>query len=112
MTVPSTGDYCFGTKADDGTRLWVGGVQVVNNWIDQTVADKQCSTTVHFAAGETKSIGLQYYDRAGGAALQLKVYGGPTGEVVVPSGWLSPELHPLGPGWRWAPATCRSPAHE
>jgi RHS repeat-associated protein len=99
VTVPSAGSYCFGTKADDGTRVWVGGTLVLDNWVDQPAADKQCSTSVAFAAGESKSIVVQYYDHRSVASIQLKVYGGPTGTQVVPSGWLSPELHPLGPGW-------------
>ncbi len=102
VTVPTAGSYCFGTNADDGTKVYIGGTLVMSNWVDHTAADNQCTTQVTFAAGETKSIAVQYYDHTAQASLQLKVFGGPTGTQVVPSGWLSPELHPLGPGWTMA----------
>lgn len=29
---PRTGTYTFSARVDDGIRVWVGGVQVINNW--------------------------------------------------------------------------------
>ena len=32
---PVTGTYRFTAVSDDGIRLWVSGVQVINNWTDR-----------------------------------------------------------------------------
>lgn len=32
ITAPETGTYTFSAKVDDGIRVWVGGVQVIDNW--------------------------------------------------------------------------------
>jgi len=34
ITVPVTGEYIFGTRTDDGVRLWVGPERAINNWSD------------------------------------------------------------------------------
>ncbi|MFN7147898.1 MAG: PA14 domain-containing protein [Microthrixaceae bacterium] len=99
VTVPTAGSYCFGTKADDGSRVYINNSLVMNNWVDQMPTDKSCTTAVSFAAGETKHIRVEYYDRTAGASMALKVFGGPTGTMVVPTGWLSTEPNLLGPGW-------------
>lgn len=102
VTVPTAGSYCFGTRADDGSRVWINNTLVMDNWVDQPLTDKQCTTQVSFAAGETKAIKVEYYDRVSEAAIALKVYGGPTGTQVVPTGWLSTEPNLLGPGWSFS----------
>ena len=102
VTVPTAGSYCFGTKADDGSRVWINNTLVMDNWVDQPLTDKPCTTNVTFAAGETKSIKVEYYDRVSEAAIALKVFGGPTGTQVVPTGWLSTEPNLLGPGWSFS----------
>ena len=99
VTVPTAGSYCFGTYADDGTKVTVGGVVTLNNWVNQTAQDKTCTTNVTFAAGETKSITVEYYDRSNAAVAKLKTFGGPTGTGVVPTGWLTTDVPVLGPGW-------------
>ena len=52
-----------------------------------------------FAAGESKRVRVEYYDRTGPAEISLKVYGGPTGTMEVPGTWLSTQPPVLGPGW-------------
>ena len=32
ITAPETGTYTFSARVDDGIRVWVGGVQVIDNW--------------------------------------------------------------------------------
>jgi RHS repeat-associated protein len=103
VTVPTTGDYCFGTYADDGSRVIIDGTTVMDWWHDQPVTDRTCGTnTVHFTAGERKRIVVEYYDHKLGASIQLKVYGGPTGTQIVPASWLTNDATPLGPGWTFS----------
>ncbi len=103
VTVPTAGSYCFGTAADDGSRVWINNTLVMDNWVDQPLTDKPCTAApVTFAAGETKSIKVEYYDRVSAATIALKVYDGPTGTQVVPTGWLSTEPNLVGPGWSFS----------
>jgi hypothetical protein len=80
----------------------INNTSVMDNWVDQPLTDKPCTTPVTFAAGETKSIRVDYYDRTDAATIALKVYGGPTGTQVVPTGWLSTEPNLVGPGWSFS----------
>jgi YD repeat-containing protein len=99
VTVPAAGSYCFGTFADDGTRVWIDNTLVLDNWVNQSAADRPCSASVSFAAGETKSIRVEYYDATGAAQVQLKTYSPSPVAGVVPTSWLSTEVPVLGPGW-------------
>lgn len=107
ITVPAAGNYCFGTRADDGTQMWINGINILNNWVDQGATDNSCSSSVYFNAGETKEILLRYYEYYAGASIQLKLYSAPAGVAtgVVPTGWLSTDLNPLGPGWSMTAGT-------
>ena len=35
LTPPTTGTYTFGLTSDDGSRLFINGKQVIDNWRDQ-----------------------------------------------------------------------------
>ena len=45
-----TGSYRFRTISDDGVRLWVNGVQVINNWTDHS-STTNTSNTITLTAG-------------------------------------------------------------
>ena len=70
ITVPSTGSYRFRTYSDDGVRLWVNGAQVVNNWTDHGPTNNT-SGSVSLTAGQRVAVTLEYYERGGGAVMQL-----------------------------------------
>ena len=99
VTVPTAGSYCFGTNADDGSRVWVDNTLVMDNWVNQPATDKACSTSISFAAGETKSIRVEYYDHQSAASIQLKTYGPSPVTGIVPTSWLATDIPVLGPGW-------------
>lgn len=91
ITFPTAGTYTITTNADDGTQLWVGDVQLVNNWVSGAVRVASTLQTVTVAAGETRRIRLQYADISGAASLQLK-WTKPGGvNEVVPGTALSPD---------------------
>lgn len=90
VTVPTAGSYCFRTRASDGTRVWINDTLVLNSWTDKTApTEVACSSNVTFAAGETKAIKVEYYDRTGEATMHLKVSGPGISNQVVPTSWLS-----------------------
>ena len=69
FTAPSSGTYRFFTNADDGSRLWIGGTQVINNWVTQGVAE--VSGTIALTAGQTYDLKLEYFQGDGGAEVAL-----------------------------------------
>lgn len=70
VTAPVAGNYVFQTGSDDGVRLWVDGVQVINQWIDQGVTYYD-SPAISASAGQVFSIKVEYYQGGGGAAMHL-----------------------------------------
>jgi YVTN family beta-propeller protein len=89
LTVPSSGTYRFQTYSDDGVRLWVNGAQVINNWTDHSPTTNT-SGNVSLTAGQRVSITLEYYERGGGAVMQLRWRRpGQTSYVAIPAGNLN-----------------------
>jgi large repetitive protein len=66
----SSGSFRFRTRSDDGVRLWVNNVQVINNWTDHSPTNNT-SGTINLVAGQRYSIRLEYYERGGGAVMQM-----------------------------------------
>ena len=100
VTAPTAGSYCFGTNSDDGARVWLDNVLVMDSWFPSSTGSRPCTVApTVLAAGETKAIRVEYFEEAGGASIELRVFGGPTGDMVVPGTWLSTEPPLLGPGW-------------
>ncbi|MBC5861806.1 PA14 domain-containing protein [Flavobacterium turcicum] len=64
-----TETYTFRTNSDDGIRLRVNGVQVINNWTDHGPTID--NGTISLVAGTKYEIVLEYYERGVGAVAQL-----------------------------------------
>ncbi len=74
----SSGKYRFTTTADDGVRLWVNGVLVLDQWKDQAATTTNVEVTV---TGGNIPVVMEYYDNLGGAVAKLsyvQVSGSPT----------------------------------
>jgi len=71
LTVPTSGTYRFQTNSDDGVRLWVGGTQRINNWTDHSPT-ANTTGNISLTAGQRVAIVLEYYERGGGAVMQLR----------------------------------------
>src|SRR5262249_9631783 len=65
-----SGTYTLRTWSDDGVRLWVNGQLVINNWTDH--APTYDTGTITLQAGQRYAITLEYYERSGGAVVQLE----------------------------------------
>lgn len=91
ITFPQTGSYQLRTMSDDGTRVWLDDVLLIDRWVDQgpTPAD---SYAFEARAGEVRRLRIEYYENLGGARvdLQWKIPGsGSFG--VVPGAQLRPD---------------------
>ena len=90
----ATDTYTFWTESDDGVRLWVNGVLVVDSWVDQ--GPTWHSGTIALTAGNYYTVRMEMYENGGGAVARLywERTGAP-GSVVIPSSQLYPE--PVAP---------------
>ena len=81
------GDYEFAVTADDGVRLYVDGVLVIDKWIDQ--APTTYRTTLPLDGGPHKIV-MEYYENGGGAVARFGYtqVGDPPAETAVPRGVL------------------------
>ncbi|MDN3353801.1 glycoside hydrolase family 3 C-terminal domain-containing protein [Actinomadura sp. DC4] len=66
---PTTGTYQFALTSDDGSRLFVNGQQVINNWADQPPTTKTGSVTL--TAGQPVSVEVDYFQDGGGSQVSL-----------------------------------------
>jgi YVTN family beta-propeller protein len=65
------GSYRFRTTSDDGVRLWVNGVQVINNW-SQHAATTNTSGSITLAANTKYTIRMDYFEARGQAVARLQ----------------------------------------
>jgi len=81
----TTGTYRFQTYSDDGVRVWVNGTRVINNWTDHAPTTNT-SSNVSLTAGQRYSVVVEYYERGGGAVMQLRWRRpGTTSYVAIPA---------------------------
>jgi hypothetical protein len=66
----STKNISFYAPADDGVRLYIDGVLIINDWVDKG-GGGSTSSPISFTAGVPKTIELMYYENGGGAWVQL-----------------------------------------
>jgi putative heme-binding domain-containing protein len=83
LEVPTAGEWRFWLASDDGSRLWLDGVEVIENDGDHGVVEK--SGAVELAAG-AHALELCYFDAGGAEGLSLQ-WAGPG----VPRGEIAPE---------------------
>jgi RHS repeat-associated protein len=97
FTATASGSYKFNFRSDDGVRMWMNGVNVINTWTNRGVTDSW-STPVSLAAGQTVPIKIEYFEQNGAASAQLFM-DGPAGAGLVESRYLSPGGRVLPAGW-------------
>ena len=68
ITIPTAGNWTFGTNSDDGVRLKIDGSAVITDDTSHANADK--FGTVNLSAG-THTIDLVFFEAAGGEAVEL-----------------------------------------
>ena len=68
IIVNNTGDFTFNARSDDGSRIYIDNVLIVENWFDQGATTR--SGTVKLAQGEHR-IEFWYYENAGGEFMEF-----------------------------------------
>jgi hypothetical protein len=82
-----TEPYTIYATSDDGIRVWVNGVKVIDNWTDH--AATEVSGSVSLVAGQMNDLKVEYYDNTGGASMQLQWSSASQAKEIVPSALLS-----------------------
>jgi hypothetical protein len=65
----SSETYTFYLNHDDGARMWVNNVQVINNWTDHAAIED--SGTIALTMGNKYTITVEFYESTGDATCQL-----------------------------------------
>ncbi|MBA7616935.1 hypothetical protein ES703_24238 [subsurface metagenome] len=86
VEIPSTGTYTFHTQTDDGVRLWVNDVLVLENWTDH--GSTLDSGDINLEGGQRYPIKLEWYENGGGAICQLSWEGPKIARQIIPSSYL------------------------
>ncbi|MFH1719416.1 MAG: LamG-like jellyroll fold domain-containing protein [Planctomycetota bacterium] len=82
-----TETYTFYPRTDDGVRLWVDGVLLVDNWLDRAATEDK--GTIDLVAGNTYSLVMEYYDNTAGAVAELRWSSPRTPKAIIPQAALS-----------------------
>jgi len=80
--------YRFYTNCDDGSRLWVNGRLLVDNWVDQGPVER--SGTITLTAGVPYDLRMEYYNRGGSALAQLLWSSPSQSKEIIQPNWLNP----------------------
>ncbi len=78
--------YTFYTQSDDGVRLWVNNVQVVDNWTDHGSTEN--SGTIALTAGVKYDVTMEYYENGGQAVAKLSWSSASQAKQIIPSSQL------------------------
>ncbi len=80
--------YTFYTSADDGTILWVNGIEIVDNWSDHP--ESESAGTITLTANRPYDIRLDYYDHFSDAAAHLLWSSPSQAKQIIPASQLRP----------------------
>jgi autotransporter-associated beta strand protein len=77
------GSYSFATRCDDGSRLWINGILVVDNWVLQGATTK--SGSLSLSANTRYDVVMEYFNNGSAGASQL--FWTPPGDssVIIPA---------------------------
>lgn len=91
VTFAQAGTYQLRTYSDDGVRVWLDDVLMIDRWVDQAPTDAD-SPTFQVSAGEVRRVRLEYFDNAGGARVDLQwKLPGASGFQIIPGDQLRPD---------------------
>ena len=93
VEAPVTGSYVFSTITDDGVRLWINGVQVINDWNGHPPKTNN-SPSVALTADQKYDIRMEYFEGSGGAVARLRWSHPGQSQEVVPKERLYPAAAP------------------
>ncbi len=107
QTLPISSNYTVLVSSDDGVRVWVDGVLVIDAWTDHP---PQLFSAVRYYAAGAHNVHVEYYERGGGAmvGVDLIPYSPapapqPVGDVIVDNRGTGWQAGGSSATWRSAP---------
>ncbi|HLV78750.1 MAG TPA: PA14 domain-containing protein, partial [Chthonomonadaceae bacterium] len=88
-----TTTYAFYTYSDDGVRVWINGVEIINDWTNHAPTWDEGS--IALTAGQSYSIKIEYFQGTGGSLLQFYWAPDYLDPQIVPQSQLFPSGPPL-----------------
>jgi len=89
VQAPVAGNYTFSTVSDDGVRLWVNGLLVIDNWTNHGTTTNN-SAPIALVAGTKYDIRMEFYEGTWDAVARLLwAYPGQA-QTVIPQSRLFP----------------------
>jgi hypothetical protein len=85
-----TETYTFYVTGDDGVRLWVDGIQLIDGWVDQSATEY--SKTINLIAGNMYRVVMEMYENGGDAVAQLRWSSPSTPKQLIPQAALAPPV--------------------
>ena len=79
INIPVAGTYWFGGNADDGIRIKINNISVVNSWVDDGGSFRSGSITL--AAGVVP-VEIMYYENGGGQMVNFQWYQNNSWQIV------------------------------
>ena len=82
LRVPKDGKYTFYTESDDGSRLWIGGKQVVDNGGLHAMEEK--SGEIELKAGDVE-LKVDLFENEGEVGIKMSWEGAGTSKQIIPA---------------------------
>ncbi|MEZ5979588.1 MAG: PA14 domain-containing protein [Planctomycetota bacterium] len=86
LVPPETATYTFYTTTDDGVRLWIDGVLVINKWVDQS--STEWSGNISLQKGLPVSVRMEFFENTVDAQAELRWSSPSIVKQIVPAGVL------------------------
>ncbi len=94
---PTYGEsYTFTATTDDGVRLWIDGILVIDHWVSQAAIPS--SGTITLTAGRSVELVMEYYDGGWDGSAKLEWQSASQARQLVPAG-ASALVGQLPAGW-------------
>lgn len=79
-------NYTFYTTADDGVRLWINNVLLIDDWNEHSATERSGAVTL--TAGKKYNIKLEYFDNQQDASVKLMWSSPSQGKEIIPASQL------------------------
>jgi hypothetical protein len=79
-----TETYTFYPKTDDGVRLWVGGIKLVDSWESVPLYPIEHTGTINLVEGSTYRIIMEYFESSADAIAELRWESPSTPKQLIP----------------------------
>ena len=93
LTADTTETYTLRALADDGVRVFVDGVRLIDEWTDHPPTSY--TAEVDLVAGQAVDVVVEYYENGGGATMRLFWSSATVADQIIPaSAWGQPDPPP------------------